>query len=129
MLFTDEGNNDTPELENNDEDIQIGDDDAPEDTQDFLPDISDSSTVPPDSPDLPCSVVVDKFETAISSIVAKHGTPDQETKDWLSLMRSAFLDTKLQSFSSLKRRYHVFKSHYPNFVKSCTDGNIGCLTL
>ena len=116
MLFTGEGNNDTPEVENNDEGNQIG---APED---FLPDISDSSTVPPDSPDLPCSVVGDNFETAINSIVAKHGTSDQETKDWLSLMRSAFPDAKLPSFSSLKRRYHVFKSQHQNFVKSCSDG-------
>ena len=68
------------------------------------------------------SVTEQNFVTAIHSICAKHGTSDQELKDWLALMKTAFPNSYVASFRKVKSMYHVPAKFQENCLKKCESG-------
>ena len=70
------------------------------------------------------SVIFSKqnFVTAVNLMAAKHATPDEEVKDWISLMRLAFPSAQIPTFYNIKNQYHVPQLLHKNFVRPCGQG-------
>ena len=63
------------------------------------------------------SVTEQNLVTAIHSICAKHGTSDQELKDWLALKKTAFPNSYVPSFRKVKSMYNVPAKLQENCLK------------
>ena len=69
------------------------------------------------------------FLTGLNLILAKHGTADEEAKDWLSFMKTVFPDALIPSFNSLKRRFHLTKDKHEGFLMTCPDSQYRILNF
>ena len=67
--------------------------------------------------------------TGLNLILAKHGTADEEAKDWISFMKTAFPHALIPSFKSLKRRFHLTKDKHEGFLVTCPDGQYWILNF
>ena len=77
------------------------------------------------------SVIFSKqnFVTAVNLIAAKHATPDEKVKDWISLMRLAFPSAQIPTFYNIKNQYHVPQLLHKNFVRPCGQGEYWMLNF
>ena len=62
------------------------------------------------------------FVLCANALIARHGTSDAEANNWFKLIRTAFLESDIPSFKTLKRQYHVVKASEGAFVRSSGVG-------
>ena len=58
-----------------------------------------------------------EFEIALSSIVVRHGTSNNEPKQWIGLMKASFPNVDIASFSQMNNRHHVPQTQHNFFIK------------